>query len=260
MSEPTLTLDYQSVYNTVGFFFFGTWTPDGDNLKVSKYATLQAYRKFLAGSYPENGPYKQMRGRSHKWSFLPLKATVLTVANQAANDLPEDYGGLALPFAYGATDNNKIIMEVGDAWIDAQLSGSNTPTGPPSYFAIRAKTFAEATAERYEVRWWFVPDSGYTLTYGYDVSQAEPSAPDKYLVGSGQYGHVIVQMAIAEGELMLRKVAGPQRAEADRMLAAAIEDDMATYGPVNIGYAGDGPGTDQAPRHSVRDDVTVSGW
>lgn len=252
MAESTRTRTYADLTAAIGYFLYGTWTPDGDELIAAQNCALAAYDKFLMGVSPATGV-------AHVWSFKSPSTTLATVADQATNDLPDDFMGMKGQFAYGPTDYAKLIEEVDDQWIQTALSGANTPTGPPHKFAIRPKAYAEATAERYEVVWYFIPDSAYTLYYTYDVNVAMPTAGSKYLLGSGQYGAVLRQMGIAEGELMERKVKGPQAAEADRLFAAAIVLDRKRYGVKNLGPAEDGP-TYQPQRHAVRDDIEPTGW
>jgi hypothetical protein len=257
MAEPTGSQAFDQMVADVGYFLYGTRTPEDEQLVNAQESVQLAHTIFLAGVYPDNVLDRRKAGYAHRWSFLNPTTTLATVASQTTNDLPDNFGGMRDDFAYSSTDNWKQLVRVEPDWINKQRSGSGAPEGPPTYYAIRPKAIAEATSERYEVVWWFIPDAAYTLTYSYDVNQDLLTADYSFLLGSGQYGPILSQMARGEGELLVRRVRGPQSERADRMLAAAIEQDLKRQGSKNLGYNSDGLVEDRR-RHAYRNDVTVS--
>jgi len=82
--------------------------------------------------------------------------------------LPDDYGGLILPFRYPAGTSHPPLERTSEGRILAGRSSSNT-TGYPRMFAVRPRPFVQASGQRFEIIFWPTPSVDKTLEYTYAV-------------------------------------------------------------------------------------------
>ena len=75
MSEPSISLTFQELFQETSYYLFNTRSPSGDNLVDSKQYVNDAYRHFLAGRDPRTNLI-------HKWNFLEPDATLTVWADQ----------------------------------------------------------------------------------------------------------------------------------------------------------------------------------
>jgi len=197
--------------------------------------------------------------RAHNWWFLQPKTTLATVANDYDYDLPDDFAYIVTDFTYSTSYvGNGLIRKVGEQHI-RKLREGNTLVGKPQYFAIRPKTTAGTTGQRFEVLFYPAPDAVYTLEYRYAILLGKITAAAPYPYGGEMHGETILQscLAIAE-ERQNDGVSGDMhRKKFFERLAASIALDQ-NQQPDFHGYNGDGSLGGRSPRLRNRDGIEVT--
>lgn len=123
-----------------------------------------------------------------------------------AYDLPDDFGQPSSWFTYDTQHNRPPINRVEASNILALRSG-NATTGYPCMAAIRMKTaqFDNSTGQRFEVLFYPLADSSYTLGYSYKILAANSlSAETPYPLGGQVHAQAIQDCCIAAARYLYR--------------------------------------------------------
>ena len=201
-------------YDTM--LFAGTVTPTNTTPVIStstddaKKIVNDAYRKFVT---------------VYDWSFLKPEWQMTTITNQWVYDLPEGFVGILTPIYYSLADSYSPIQQTSPEDILCRRSISDVDSYPER-FAIRAGKYDPKFGQRFELLFHPIPDSSYTLNTRISIMPVKLESDGDLPIGGAEYAGLLKQMCLAEAELVLDKIIGIQRAEADRLLMAAIRLDM----------------------------------
>lgn len=174
----------------------------------------------------------------HKWGFLYPKATIVTAANDAEQDLPDDFADIISDFYYQADVNSYAVKRSAAHEID-RLKQTHSSTGKPYLFAIRPKTFDGKSGQLFEVVWFYTPDAAYTLTYQYSVIPRQLSALRPYPYGSAFHAQTIIEACLAAAEIQKNRERGLHWEMFMENLATSITNDRNMFTQGNLGYNSD---------------------
>jgi len=196
-----------------------TQLADFDN--ISK----RALREFYYPAIDPGTPY-------YEWGFLRKAAQITLVTNTAAYDLPDDFGGTILDdsVTYASGVSHPSLLKVPESTIRKQQSQDSTSTGWPAYFAVRNKTHAPTTGQRWELLTYQTPgltQNTVVLDYRYVYVPDAISNTNIYPAGGAQFSEVVTAAHLAAAELVLDgDPAGPYRQQFVAMLATAVRNDL----------------------------------
>lgn len=108
----------------------------------------------------------------HQWGWLMPIATITTVADDGAYDLPSDFAYIDGPLTLSPSDYMlyPAIKIVGEHQLRQKLQSIQT-SGRPQEAAIRVKSpHNSADGTQYELLLWPTPDDAYTLQYRYRIN------------------------------------------------------------------------------------------
>ncbi len=174
MSEPSISLTYDTLKTRVGYF--------SNDTGASATAVQWGYQKFLA---------------AHEWTFLTKTASLTVVAEDVTTALPDDFGGLVDGF-YDATNQRVITDKVSSDEL-LRRSALYGYEDYPRWFAIEPSAFTATTGQRWVVRWNPSWSAGATLSYRY---KAIPNqlADGHYPMGGPLHSLTILYAALAAWE------------------------------------------------------------
>jgi hypothetical protein len=236
MAESTLSLDYTALMNAVAYFLYGK--TDSDTLNETEQVVVNraiqaGYRQFL---YPPafEGVF------AHEWTFLRPVTTIDTVASDADQDLPDDFGRLIGGFAYAAgAQVPPVLADVGEGYI-RRLRMSMEETGRPKFAAVRIKAGTGTEGQRREVMWYPTPDDAYTLSYKYEAFTGALDADNNpYPLGAMKHGETLKASCLAVADLDVNDERGARWDDFIRQLAASIQRDK-REGAKFFGHVGSG--------------------
>lgn len=192
---------------------------------------------------------------AHDWSFNRVSTTCALYSGTGTTTLPDDYGGMVTRFSYASGAGYYILAEVSSEEILDRLSSVGNVGGPPRVFAIEATPLTAATGQRWQVRWYPIPDASYTLTYRYrQVFPALSGTATQYFAGGNQYSQLILYSALSQHEETKGDVLGTYHRTRDQELARCIERDQSRHHGGIIGVMG--PGAEYRTWEIITDDVT----
>jgi hypothetical protein len=144
-------------------------------------------------------------------------------------DLPTDFAGLDVPFMhhYSASDATPDMIETSPEDIMARWR-DNSDTGDPAYFAVISESFG--TSQDYQV--WIAPrpDTSRNLWYRYLVeADALTDSTTDFHMGDPAHGDTIRALALAAAEMETSRVAGAERAAADRAMHRSVALDRVRH-------------------------------
>jgi hypothetical protein len=157
----------------------------------------------------------------------------LTVPDNGAVDLPEDFGGLDRPFEYLQTPDSSVDLPRLQAAPHDQIMAiyrDNPQPADPEFYAIVAQPLTAATGQRWEV--WFAPTpiADRSVSYRYRVKAvALTDDTEVYPIGGTDLCDVIVQAAKADAERRSNQGgrAMPEEAAFVAMMEEAVLSDLA---------------------------------
>lgn len=226
MAESTLSLAFATINAEVGLMLgysatLANWSAEeiADIARVLNAGTRQFYG-------------------AHNWSFLHINTTLVTVADDYDQTLPDSFGGLEGGFTFATTDGAyREVKVVGEEQIRALRQG-NTLTGIPQFAAVRMRSTDGTAGQKFEVIWWPTPDAVYTLGYSYRVQPDALSSGAPYPLGGMVHSETLLASALAIVEERMDGVRGIQWQAYQGKLAQSIAYDN-SLGQQFFGYNGD---------------------
>ena len=184
--EPTVSMTYADLYGKLVTLF-------GISTTTAKAYVDEAYLNFLA---------------AYNWDFLYPVTTLTTAVGDSVTALPEDFGEMLDDFSYAANKVYLFVKEMRAGNID-ELRSMSDYTGHPVYYGIEpVSTFATATGQRHQVRWYPRPDAAYVLTYSYLRIPAKLSGDTDKPIGGPMHAMTILDCAYAVYERHTGQVNG----------------------------------------------------
>jgi len=169
------------------------------------------------------------------WNWLRVKTTILTVAADYDQDLPDNFLELiGDTFEYAANIGYAPVQRTSPERIYELLSQSSG-SGTMQWFAIEAKTQTGATGTRYQVIWYPPPSTAYTMTYRYRLDRDALSASYPYPAGGVASRNAILEACLAAAEAKLDRI-GLHEQRYRMFLEQALRADAANSPPY-IGQA-----------------------
>ena len=163
--------------------------------------------------------------------------------------MPDDFGYIEGGIQHDSASAYGVLDRVPLEWIKERETAS-TVTGVPRYFAVVAAARA-TTGQRHDLAVWPWPDTNYTLRYRYRVNPTLMTADAEYPMGGLDFGYIIEQFAMAEGELEFAKQEGPESQKLQRMLMGGevlSKDGRARMQTISIENPEPGEGSLSDPR------------
>src|SRR4030042_1862225 len=188
----SLILTFGDVYNRVSDFLGTGATPTGTNLTNAQDIVHRGYRQFL---YPTN----PKTGRTHLWSFLKTEAMIITQDGVLEYELPEDFGYFWYPPKYDNDVNRPNPQSTSVARLRALLSIDDSNTYPRMY-SITADKYDPLVGQRYKLMLYPVPDSNYTLRYGYIIEPVKLVNSTDLFIGGTRASEAILECSLAVAE------------------------------------------------------------
>lgn len=158
-----------------------------------------------------------------------------------AYTLPDDFGTLTGPLTFrpGTSYRHAPIEIVGEAQI-RQMRQSSEWTGLPRVAALRPKTHAGSTGQRWELVLFPSPDAEYELFYRYGVHPNALTDTNRYPYGGMKFGELWIAAARFAAERRLKDPSEWVRKEEYlSQLRAAISADEQDAAPDFLGFNAD---------------------
>lgn len=176
---------------------------------------------------------------AHDWRFLRPSTTLTTTADDAEQDLPDNFGFLVGPITYASSHGwGSVINIVPEQEIRAAQQRIQSYTGKPTMAAIRPKTTTGTTGQRYEIMWYPTPDATYTLHYQYHILPDTIDATFSYAYGGMRHVETIMEACLSVAEERMDDEIGVHNQRYQELLAASIRYDSQLT-PTDFGYNGD---------------------
>ena len=233
MAESTLSLTYTDLIEAVGHMlgfrrdstvYTSEETADCDD------SVQSGYRQFI---FP---PVLPGQSTSHEWSFLSKQGDQETVDGTAEYDLPDDFGSLRGNFTVNETGRWYPIVHRDEEYLRI-LRARGDVNGRPRYCALRPKTFAAATGQRWTLIIWPDPTAAWTLQYRYNVLVGAISGT-QYPLGGMPHAETVKQSCLADAELRMNDDHGIHWERFMVRLAASVAAD-GRLAPETLGYNAD---------------------
>lgn len=178
----------------------------------------------------------------YDWSFLKPVATLSLPASSVTVPLPDDFGGF----------EGRIVIttQPSSSWWPVDLTGVGrvyeqqaklpSTTGRPQMACEEPLKGTTGTqGQRFQLRFWPIPDQAYTLQFQYYLLPDALSPPFPYIYGGASHAETILASCKWAAERDLDDMAGGPQAQNFMMrLAASIGVDR-KFKPQNFGYARD---------------------
>jgi len=259
MPLSTLTLDYVELMIDVAYFLYGK--TDIESLSTAQQnlcdeAVQTGYRQFL---YP---PAAEGIQAGYEWTFMRPVANITTSADDADQDMPEDFGRLigdGFTFAANA-QVPPVLADVGEGKI-RNLRLQMSETGRPRVAGFRRKTIDGVAGQLWEVMWYPTPDDAYEVTYRYEalVDALTSAAPQP--LGGIKYAETLRASCIAAAAARVNSNrGGDEFVDFIRILASSIERDKAESAKFfgNVGTHGEYENHSAGGSETHRDNYTMS--
>jgi hypothetical protein len=262
MAESELSLDYAALIEAVARFL--DMNPDSETRSEAETEQLDeivqdGYRRFL---YPPAVEGLSEKYWGYEWSFLKPVTTLTTAADDAEQDLPDDFGRLVSAGFTCAEGSNaplcSVLADVGEGFIRERRVMTST-TGRPKFAAIRTKAGTGTTGQRKEVLWHPTPDDAYVLAYQYEAYSGALTETNRYPLGGMKHSALLKLACLSIAEEQLNDMSTRHQKDAfARALVASIERDK-REGAKLFGRISNGE-FDENRMHGSRDySLTVGG-
>ncbi len=187
------------------------------------------------------------------WSEDTETASEFVLQHNGNYDLPDDYGGgIENGLVIESSNYNPRIVVTGEGSIRSmrqnrpQISQSSSSTVTPFYVAVRPKVQVTTTGQRWEIMFFPLPSTVYTISYVYRVNpQMLVTTTIEYPYGGMVHAETIRAACIAAAEeqengnrLGGNPVYDKKKLFQER-LAASIQLDKQMNGMADYGYNGD---------------------
>lgn len=227
MAESALSITYSELRREVGRFLGWSRTDSGwsatqntDFADISKRALREFY-------FPSINPEVPI----YEWSFLRETGTISLVTNTSSYDFPDGFSGVILDdsITWAAGQEKPPLHQIVESTLRKLQSNDSQIKGPPKYYAVRAKTHAPTTGQRYQILLYPTPSSAenaLVLTYRYVYLPEPISSTNIYPAGGGLYSETILASHLAAAEIVLDgDTEGPQTQRFRTLLAQAMRND-----------------------------------
>jgi hypothetical protein len=233
MPESGLSVTFFSLRETIGHYlgygrgYDGNWTTE--ELQDIDEAIKSGLRRFY---YPPD----------YEWKFLKPVTSIDLVADQGDYDLPDDFAFMDCNYmTYPSNTSLDQYVEItGEQRVRRLRRDTTNASSRPYYAAVRPKkidpTAATNEGQRFELIFYPIPDSAYTLEYRYEVIPYSLSAADArvYPYGGAPHAETIQQACLAAAEALYNDGATQHQEQFKQMLRSSIKRDM-QLGPRNLG-------------------------
>lgn len=204
MAESTLSIDYDTLRQEVGYFcgvgrVIANWSSvNADLIDGIVQAGLRQF--YYPPPLPEDVARSAGVAKGHEWTFLRPVTTLATVAGGFDYTLPDDFGGLDGSMTFDPDDDGyESIRQVGEAQIRHLQHGSPS-SGIPRLCAVRPKTTTGTTGQRFELLLFPTPNAVYTLSYRYNVLPSKLTQSAPYPYGGSAHSETLLQSCLAIAE------------------------------------------------------------
>lgn len=228
MAESSLSITLTELKREVAFFLGWSRNPTNwDNTQNQDFDDIhkRALRMFYFP--PDEGENPR-----YEWTFLRKTGTINTQNNDYDYDLPDDFGGTLLDSStrYAAGNGNLQLKKV-DEQIIEQKRAKDQRWGAPRYFAVRNKTHAPSTGQRWEMLVYPTPSTNTStvnsiISFRYVYIPNILDSTNTYPVGGGQYSEVILAAHLACAEFKQDdEPNGPMMERFKTLLGTAMRND-----------------------------------
>ena len=179
----------------------------------------RGYRMYLYPTVPGDPT------RVHRWSFLTITKTLITVASTAEYDLPEDFGALYdRTLSFSPTVRRQPISVTSES-VALQSSSNQASIGVPNLAVIKPRASADGSQVRFTMTLYPTPDTAYTLSYRYVCNPLPLSEDRPYPLGGPEHSETLIAAVLAAAELEIEEGPGTQGAEFQKNLIRSIAFD-----------------------------------
>ncbi len=238
--ESTLALALDDLAGEVGLFLgWGRGAARGDQTWTTTQqaaitsAVKSGLRQFY---YPMPLPPETT---SYDWSFLKPVARLGLASGSVTMPLPDDYGGFEGRITILSTAGQQFwpIELVGIGTIYEQATRLPTTTGRPAVCCEEPlKGTTALGGQRFQLRFWPIPDADYTLQFQYYVLPDYLTGAFPYAYGGAAHAETILASCKYAAERDLDDMKnGPQNQNYLERLAASISMDRKMK-PQKLGY------------------------
>lgn len=217
-----LTLSYKALRRILGTYAGwggdeGKWSPE------QKVVCDDVFREGMRRAYYP----MDSRGRAVTWPFLTPTRQLVTTADQADYDMPEDFGGILGPLIYSADDNGTLpVQVVSDAMIRSRRQYSSDGTsGAPEMASLEQTSPTGAAGTRYRLSLWPTPNTAYTLSFRCIVIPQPLGAANLVPPGGPRMSGVLKTAVLAEYEARFNDGQSQWQVLFQQELASAIAQD-----------------------------------
>lgn len=226
MAESTLSIEYVVLQREVGFYLGWPRVPSTwDNTQSQDWddITRRALRMFYFPPSDDENPV-------YEWTFLRKTGTVTLLTADVDYDMPDDFGGTILDssIAFAAGVQQRPMKKVDQHEIE-QLQAMDAQNGWPKYYAVRNKTHAPTTGQRWEMTVYPTPQAtqnNSVVSFRYVGVPNEITSVNKYPVGGAQYSEVVLAAHLAAAEYKLDDDPdGPLMKKFNAMMTTAMRND-----------------------------------
>ena len=167
-------------------------------------------------------------------------AKTFSIASNGNFRLPDDFGGLSGNLTFVTEQAGRCpIRVVGPSLIERKRQQDTSSSGTPRLAAFRPKPAEASGAQYWELMIWPEPDGEYEMNYTYNIRPDKLGATQLYHYGGVELSECLRQSCLAVAEQDADDVAGVHTQLFDKLLAAAIENDLRTKQPKVLGYNAD---------------------
>lgn len=200
----------------LGWDAVASWT--AANTDDFTYFLLSGLRRFY---------YPVVEGKMYEWSFLRQAGTIASVASTADYTLPDDFSGVmvdnSVTFASGS--DIRRLVKADEAEIRA-LQATETSTGSPRYWTLKAAAHAPATGHRWTITLYPTPTASATLHYRYVIAPNTITSANKYPLGGAIHSDTILEAVLAAAEDHIDDEAGLHAAKFSQLLQMSMRVDQ----------------------------------
>jgi len=221
MAESTLSISYSDLLIQVGVFL--GYNPEHSNRSSEEQAEVDRYiqagvKQFY---YP---PAVQGVEAGYSWSFLSPTTSIITVADDAAQDLPDDMGRVMGDFYFDDQEHRPSVIQVSEGRIQSCMQRSDD-TGAPTFATVRHKDQVAGEGQKMEVVWYPVPDGVYTFHYQYEAFGGKLSEANPYPLGGMRHSELVLESCLSVAEQRSNDEIGNHTAAFRSMLASSVAFD-----------------------------------
>jgi len=200
VAESTLSVDINTIRREVGnFLAWGRTVSDYTTAQLQDFDDIcnHGLRMFY---FPPTGPDTPY----YEWSFLRKVGTITLATGTYTHDLPDDFGGTILDrtLVFAEGQGKRALQKTTEDSIRKHRS-IDQQTGVPRLFAVRVKTHAPTTGQRWEILLYPTPaaaENDLVLTYRYTYVPDALTNTNKYPSGGAQYSETILAAVMAAAE------------------------------------------------------------